>query len=137
MLLNHLILTNGDNVRNVIVLPPDGDVSDNNDINDTELGEVTVNELPGEFEIEEHESEDISGSFKPSVWVDNMPTYSNVKKENFSSAKLDFVKQCCADKNETQVFELIFFESIKASIFQETRRYAQQKGMDNFDCLGE
>lgn len=119
----------------LVNIPPDNDLSDEDEIDDSQLGEAIVADVPGTLEVHTVDDEEETPSEPPKkrsrqnktlpVWRAMEPEYSSCGEMPDTAAKS---RAGIADKlgghSPVQLFEEVLTEEIMEHIQRETLRYA-------------
>lgn len=126
--------------NDLVVIPPvsmNDDDTDEEDINETDLGVADIHDVPGDIEMFEA---DINENKRKYRKVEQLKTEVKWKRGNKLDHKIDGeppklteTHPLLSDKTPIELFRLFFDGNIIELIRQETIRYAHQKGEHNFN----
>ena len=133
MILNELDSDTGE--VDMVNIPPDDDLSDEDEIDDSQLGEATVVDVPGTVELHIGEDDDEISREPPKkrsrqdkaapVWRAAEPMYSCWDETSDGAAKSRArVADQLGGHSPVQLFEELFTDEIMEHIQRETLRYA-------------
>lgn len=142
-------LSNNTNVIDIVQLPPIhvDELTDEENLDENELEEDIHLDTAGELELHLHTSCDDSNETKTKkrkhsdkniekvspCWKKVNPNYSKTYPSvDINKSKNDVINQVNG-KTPVEVFELFFDENLMNMIVEETKIYASQKNLHNFD----